>query len=156
MDGPGLTCPSCGKEGIERGSNEFDVPHFGRVFHYYMKCESCGFRINDFAYEGNFPEESRIEIKGKKDMNTKIVRGGNATLLVPELGLELYPGPLAESFITNVEGLLNRFQSILPLFEDKEEVKRVGEKLDEAREGRLDFSIIISDPTKVSHFIAEG
>lgn len=153
MDESGLKCLSCGTEGMERGFNELDVPHFGKVIHYYMRCPHCGFRVNDFAYQGDFPPEAKLEVIGKQNLNSKIVRGGNATVIIPELGLELYPGPLSESFITNVEGLLNRFKNLLPLFDDKEQIKKVEEKLEEAISGKLDFSIIIRDPARVSHFM---
>ena len=76
-------------------------------------------------------------------------------MLIPELGLELYPGPLAESFITNVEGLLNRFLKLLPLFEDRKKVEEIERKIKDAVEGKLRFTISMSDPSGVSHFIRD-
>ncbi len=153
MDESVLKCPSCSAEGLERGTDEIDIPHFGKVVHYFMRCNRCGYRINDFAFQGNFPNEDKVKIEKKEDLDIKIVRGSGATVLIPELGLELYPGPLAESFITNVEGLLNRFLQLLPLFEDKDKVSEVEEKIHSAVEGKFSFTISMTDPSGVSHFI---
>jgi zinc finger protein len=153
MDEPDLKCPACSKGDLERGTDEIEIPHFGRVIHYYMRCKICGYRVNDFAFQGDFPNEDKIEIRRKEDLEIKIVRGSGATVLIPELGLELYPGPLAESFITNVEGLLNRFLHLMPLFDDQKKVKEIEEKIGAAIQGKLSFTISISDPSGISHFI---
>lgn len=155
MDESDLACPACSEKALERGMDELDIPHFGNVIHYYMRCKKCGYRINDFAFQGNFQKEDSVEIREKKDLNIKLVRGSGATLLIPELGLELYPGPLAESFITNVEGLLNRFLKLLPLFEDRKKVEEIERKIKDAVEGKLRFTISMSDPSGVSHFIRD-
>ena len=75
MDEPDLTCPACSSKDLERGTTEIEVPHFGSVVVYYLRCKSCGYRINDFGFQGNFPKEDKVEIKGKKDLEIKIVRG---------------------------------------------------------------------------------
>ncbi len=155
MDETGIRCPVCSSGEIEKGTNEIEVPHFGIVTHYYLRCRSCGYRINDFAFQGDHPKEDVLEVKDKRDLETKIVRGSSGTIVIPELGLELYPGPLAESFITNVEGLLNRFLQLMPLFEDKLKVKGIESLIGDAIEGRLKFSISLSDPTGISHFVRE-
>jgi zinc finger protein len=153
MDEPDLKCPACSSESLERGTDELEIPHFGKVIHYFMRCKNCGYRINDFAFQGDFPNQDEVKIENKEDLAIKIVRGSGATVLIPELGLELYPGPLAESFITNVEGLLNRFLQLIPLFDDQSKAKEIEEKIKDAVEGRLRFTISISDPSGVSHFI---
>ncbi|MCW6158817.1 MAG: ZPR1 zinc finger domain-containing protein [Thermoplasmatales archaeon] len=150
---PDLKCPACTAGNLESGSDELDVPHFGKVVHYYMRCNSCGYRVNDFAFQGDFPKEDKVEIKNKTDLQIKIVRGSKGTIVVPELGLELYPGPLAETFITNVEGLLNRFLNLMPLFDDQRKIEEVQENVGKAIEGSLKITISISDPSGVSHFI---
>ncbi|MEM0128362.1 MAG: ZPR1-type zinc finger protein [Thermoplasmatales archaeon] len=148
-------CPSCGSNSLERGIEELDVPHFGHSTLYYMRCTNCGFRVNDISFEGNYPNEAKITIREKEDLNTKIVRGGKATILIPELGLGLYPGPLSESFITNVEGLLNRFLNLLPLFDEGGKVEYFKARVEDALSGKMEFSIIIKDPSGVSHFLKE-
>jgi C4-type Zn-finger protein len=52
-----------------------------------------------------------------------------------------------------VEGLLNRFLQLLPLFEDKDKVSEVEEKIHSAVEGKFSFTISMTDPSGVSHFI---
>jgi zinc finger protein len=153
MDESDLKCPSCSAGDMEQGTDEIEVPHFGKVIHYYMRCKHCGYRINDFAFQGDFPKEDKIEIRDKKDLEIKIARGSSGTVLIPELGLELYPGPIAESFITNVEGLLNRFLQLMPLFDDPEKVEETKNRIVDAIDGKLSFTISLVDPSGVSHFI---
>ncbi|MEM0135143.1 MAG: ZPR1 zinc finger domain-containing protein [Thermoplasmatales archaeon] len=153
MDESDLTCPVCSSKSLERGTTEIEVPHFGNVILYYLRCRNCGYRINDFSYQGDFPKEDRVEINNTKDLEIKIVRGSSGTVLIPELGLELFPGPLAESFITNVEGLLNRFLQLMPLFDDPAKVDETESRIHDAISGKLRFTITLSDPTGVSHFI---
>lgn len=153
MDASDLKCPACSAGDLERGTDELEVPHFGKVIHYFLRCGNCGYRINDFAFQGDCPKEDRVEIRERSDLKIKIVRSSGATVLIPELGLELFPGPLSESFITNVEGLLNRFLHLMPLFDDRRRVQAIEEKIAQAVEGKLRFTVSMSDPSGVSHFI---
>jgi len=153
MDKSVLICPVCGSQMSETITDDLEIPHFGKVVHYFMKCDSCGFRINDFSYEGDHPKENRLDVRTKEDLYVKIVRGPSSTINIPELGLNLYPGPLAESFITNIEGLLERFRSLFPLFEDGKDKDDVAKNIERAINGELKFTVVIKDPSGVSHFI---
>jgi len=42
----------------------------------------------------------------------------------------------------------------LPLF-DPEKTKELEERINDAKEGKIKFTIIIEDPTGVSHFVRE-
>ncbi len=149
-----LECPVCHNLTLEVRHTEMEIPHFGNAMIYTAICSNCGYRTNDIRFEGNFPIEDRIYIEKPEDMKIKIVRGNEGTVEIPELGLLLEPGPLAESFITNIEGLLERFEEILPLF-DKEAVQDLAGKLNKAKDGKLKFTIILNDPSGVSHFIRD-
>ncbi len=156
MDTAGMKCPSCGSENVELGVNEIEIPNFGKVSHYFLRCNNCGYKINDFAYAGNYPKKAELRIEEKKDLFVKLARGSQGTISIPELGLNIYPGPVAETFVTNIEGLLERFLRVLPLFEEKEKVEEKEKEINRAMNGEIKFRVIIDDPTGVSHFILDS
>jgi len=153
LDRTNMTCPACGSKQMEWGTEDIDIPNFGKVSHYYLRCRDCGYKINDFAFTGNNPTRAEVKIEKKEDLFTKIARGNQARVSIPELGLNIYPGPVAETFVTNIEGLLERFLRVLPLFEDKERVKEKEDEIHRAMNGDVKFTVIIEDPSGVSHFI---
>ncbi len=153
MDTADIKCPACGSKDMELGNEDLDIPGFGKVSHYYLRCKSCGYRINDFAFTGNNPTRAEMKIEKKDDLFTKIARGNQAKVSIPELGLNIHPGPVAESFVTNIEGLLERFLRVLPLFDDNEKVREKEDEIHRAMNGEIKFTVIIEDPSGVSHFI---
>ena len=150
-----LECPVCHQLTLKVTETEFEVPYFGKAIIYNATCQNCGYKINDIKFEGNYPVKDKIIIEKPEDLKTKIVRGNRGAIKIPELGLSMEPGPIAESFITNVEGLFQRFLDILPLF-DPEKTKELEERINDAKEGKIKFTIIIEDPTGVSHFVREN
>ncbi len=149
-----LECPVCNGLTLEVKHVEMEIPHFGNAIIYTAVCSNCGYKTNDIKFKGNFPIKNSLHIEKPEDMKIKIVRGNEGTVEIPELGLLLEPGPLAESFITNIEGLLERFEEVLPLF-DKKVTEELQNRLNKAKDGKLRFTIIIDDPSGVSHFIRD-
>lgn len=149
-----LECPVCGKKSLEIRSAELEIPHFGIAFIFTEVCTNCGYRTNDIRFEGKFPRKDSVRIENSEDLKIKVVRGNEGRVEIPELGLILEPGPNAESFITNIEGLLERFSEIIKLF-DKDKIADIEEKIEKAKNGELAFTILLDDPTGVSHFIKE-
>ena len=80
----------------------------------------------------------------------------------PEFGIDVEPGPAAESFVTNVEGVLLRLVPVVESairFADLESEKERGEDIlqmiDKAREGHLAFTIIFEDPAGISGILPD-
>lgn len=106
------------------------------------------------------PMEYKVRIEGEEDMYIKIVRSTSGTVIIPELGAKLEPGPLSEAFITNVEGLLNRFVDILIQLmhdtpEKREDILDLLKKIGYIRHGRMKATIIIQDPLGNSAIISD-
>jgi zinc finger protein len=90
------------------------------------------------------------------------VRSGSGTIRLPDFGIDVEPGPTAESFITNVEGLLLRTRDVVVTAinfaeskEQKEKGQEVLDMMDRAIAGNLDFTLIMEDPAGVSGIIPE-
>ncbi len=154
-------CPVCGKKTLIYRAEELDLPHFGKCLQTTIICKNCGFRHADvMMLEVHEPVEYKVKIESEKDMYIKVVRSTSGTLMIPEIGAKLEPGPLSEAFITNVEGVLNRFVDILVQLmhdtpEKRDEILDVLRKIGYIRHGRMRATIIIQDPLGNSAIISE-
>jgi zinc finger protein len=81
---------------------------------------------------------------------------------IPELGVRIDPGPACEGFVSNIEGVLDRINSVLDsvlTWADDHEERRnaiaLKEKIALAMDGRLPFTIILEDPGGNSAIISD-
>jgi zinc finger protein len=92
-----------------------------------------------------------------------MIRSSSGTVKIPELGLAMEPGPASQGFITNVEGILMRFEDIVKTArrwnqEDAEKVvicDRILEKLKLAMEGEEELTVVIEDPFGNSMIVSD-
>ena len=123
-----IKCPACAAEGVAKSiMKEIEIPHFGKVMETTIQCPSCGFKPSDIiALEQNDPAKYVLEIN-RNTLSIRVVRSQSATVIIPELGVKVEPGPKSEGYVTNVEGVLTRFESAvkkaLNLFDDEESQK---------------------------------
>jgi len=148
-----MTCPVCGREGLEVREVPYDVPGFGTTLFIVMRCPSCGFIHRDIlCLEFGEPTRYEFKVEGPEDLKVRVIRSSSATIRIPELGITIEPGPMAEAFISNVEGVLDRAERVVAMMArsgDPGERARALEllaKIWDAREGRLKFTLIIEDP----------
>ena len=147
-------CPVCSREGLELVELPYDVPGFGTMLIITMRCPHCGFRHRDIlGLRFGEPTRHEFRVKGPEDLKVRVIRSSSATIRIPELGITVEPGPMAEAFISNVEGVLERVERAAAMMarfaETPEEKAKAAEalaKIWEAREGRLKFTLIIDDP----------
>lgn len=158
-----IKCPACGIEGVAKSiMKEIEIPHFGRVMETTLLCPSCGFRHSDvIALEQNDPAKYVLEIN-KNNLSIRIVRSQSATVSIPEVGVKVEPGPKSEGYVTNVEGVLTRFEDAvkkaLNLFEDEESqtnAKNTLKHIQELKKGNGTATLIILDPFGQSNIVSE-
>ncbi|NHV45283.1 MAG: ZPR1 zinc finger domain-containing protein [Candidatus Verstraetearchaeota archaeon] len=149
-----VMCSCCGEETLEVKEVYTEIPRFGKLIIISMLCEKCGYRLNDIIpleYKG--PSRIEYKVKELKDLSAKVIRSKSSKIIIPELGLELLPGPKAEAFITNIEGVLDRFLGIAEyLYEVSKGIKRKKaleaiNKIKLAMEGKIEFTVILEDET---------
>lgn len=149
-----ICCPSCGKGGklIRR---EYNLPGYGNVLLVSFKCNHCGYKKSDLLYlEFKEPRRLKYKILTRKDLHAKIYRSPYAIIRIPELGIEITPGPASESFITNVEGLLMRVLEKANMITDENpEAEYKLTKIKAAMRGELSFTVIIEDTSGISKII---
>lgn len=158
-----IVCPSCEKGTLEVRSTLYSIPFFNELAMFSMKCPSCNFGHTDvFSAEQRKPARFTLEVNDSALLRARVVRSGSGTIRLPEFGIDVEPGPTAESFITNVEGVLTRTMSVVETainFADEPEEKARGaeilENMNRAIEGEFSFSLIMEDPMGVSGIILD-
>ncbi len=158
-----IKCPACGIEGVAKSiMKEIEIPHFGNVLETTLLCPSCGFRHSDvIALEQNDPAKYVLEIN-KNNLSIRVVRSQSATVTIPEVGVKVEPGPKSEGYVTNVEGMLTRFEDAvikaLNLFEDETSqinAKKTLAQIQELKKGNGTATLIILDPFGQSNIVSE-
>jgi zinc finger protein len=112
--------------------------------------------------EQNDPAKYVLEIN-KNNLSVRVVRSQSATVIIPEIGVKVEPGPKSEGYVTNVEGVLTRFESAvkkaLNLFDDAESQKNAKDtlnKIQELKKGNGTATLIILDPFGQSNIVSEN
>lgn len=159
-----IKCPVCAIEGVAKSiMKELEIPHFGKVLETTILCPSCGFKHSDIiALEQNDPVKYVIEIN-KNNLSVRVVRSQSATVSIPEVGVKVEPGPKSEGYVTNIEGILTRFESAvkkaLNLFDNEESqinAKNTLNKIQELKKGNGTATLIILDPFGQSNIVSEN
>jgi len=163
----GVDCPGCNKDSLTYRSVELDIPYFGKATQTTLICGKCGYKHNDILLnELKEPFRYSMKISREEDLSVKVVRSASATVSVPELGLLVEPGVASEGYISNVEGVLQRFRDAVELAikfskgseDEKESTEKGNEilgKLDKVIAGKLSVTVIIEDPFGNSAIISD-
>jgi len=158
----GETCPFCHKKTLVLSESEMDIPFFGHTYLFSMNCSSCGYHKADVeAEEKKPPARYTLEISSEKDMRIRVVKSSNATVKIPRIGT-IEPGEAANGYVTNVEGILQRFKKMIEVLRDEAEdkaeqrkAKNMIKKLTRVMWGQDKLRLIIEDPSGNSAIISE-
>jgi len=159
---PNQVCPICNTKNLTLMEEEMEIPYFGKCFLFSMNCTNCRFHKADIeAAEKKDPVKFTFDVTSEKDMNIRLVRSSEATIKIPHM-ISIEPGPSAEGFVTNIEGLLNRVKHQIEVMRDSEEdealkkkAKNMIKKLTRAMWGQETLKIIIEDPSGNSAIISD-
>lgn len=147
-------CPVCKVKGsLELKTKTEKIPYFGEVMESTVLCVECGFKHSDIiCLEAKEPVKYLLKID-KSKMNARVVKSQSATINIPELGLKVEPGPQSQGFVSNVEGILERFKKAIrtALSWSEDEVSRCNalkilEGMEEVEKGDKTVTLIIEDP----------
>ncbi len=154
-------CPLCNKELVTNWVKD-NIPFFGEVMHVTSVCE-CGFRYSDtLILAQRKPVHYELKIKTPADIDARVVRSTSGTIRIPELGIDIEPGPASESFVSNIEGVLDRVEEILGMvtrWGEREKTQRAQELLsafEKIKAGEYEITVIIEDPLGNSAIIADN
>lgn len=154
-------CPVCGEEITVTYHREI-IPYFSDILIISAACE-CGYRFADIIILGEGdPVRWTMKVDDPDALSVRVVRSTSGRLEIPEMGLKVEPGPACLGFVSNVEGVLNRFEgaveqalSGVETEADREKAIAVREKIAMAKEGRFPFTLILEDPSGNSAIISK-
>ena len=141
------TCPSCGKSTFTIVEFTYNTP-YGNILVISGYCETCGYKFSDILnLDIHRPIKLILEIKEPNDLRSLIIRSKTAKIILPDFGVEVYPGPAALPYITTVDGLLYRILDVLELFSNGgNRCKQLKNTINSAIKGKRAFTLIIEDP----------
>ena len=105
--------------------------------------------------EGKKPGSWTMKINTIEHMKVRVVRSSSCTVRIEEIGLEVEPGGNSSGYITNIEGVLNRFRDIVEMIlrqakrDNEENVEKcllLLEKISEIKKGNKEIEIVLLDP----------
>ncbi|NPA47127.1 MAG: ZPR1 zinc finger domain-containing protein [Thermococci archaeon] len=160
-------CPICGgKNTLKAIQHVHEIPYFGKVMESTIICERCGYRNADvMILEEREPKLYTVRVEDEKDLSTRVVRSKSGTIELEEVGVKIEPGPAAEGFVSNVEGVLERAKNALLMAKDfkkqegdedaVEKIDRILDYMEEVREGKKPLTVSVMDPFGNSALIGE-
>jgi zinc finger protein len=91
-----------------------EIPYFGEHTQVTVLCGDCGWRQTDFIpAEGKKPSACELQLGDAASMSVRVIRSSSCTVQIPELDLEVSPGNDSTGYVSNVEGVLERFLGII-------------------------------------------
>ena len=113
------------------------------------------------ATEEKEPVKYEFEISSEEDMKVRVVKSAQATVKMPHLAT-ITPGPAAQGYVTNIEGILNRVKYQIEVAKEMEEdgeykkkAKNLLKKILNITWGKEKQKLIIEDPSGNSAIISD-
>ena len=155
-------CTMCNSDTLTLTEDEREIPYFGKVYLFAMSCSTCKYRMSDVeAEQAHDPVKVTVNIETQDDMSIRVVKSSQATIKIPQLKMSVEPQNGSIGYISNIEGLICRFESIIENQKDDEDpdvrkkVKVLLKKLWKVKLGEFPLKIIIEDPSGNSAIISE-
>lgn len=133
-----------------------DIPHFGEAMIIAGVC-CCGYRHSDtILLSQKEPARHTLIVSSLEDLDSRVIRSSSGTIRVPELGINVEPGPASEAYVSNVEGVLTRIKGIVEFATRSareagdllgtEQGDQILENMNKALRGQYNLTVIIEDP----------
>ena len=158
-----IKCPACKQGIIKLNKTVYDLPDKDKMLILKFECDKCSFLKNDIIPLTTNLDSGimTLEVTNEADLKSKIYRSPMGKIEILELELAVEPGPRADFYYTNVEGILVRFENAVSIYrnsleEDDQQILEIEDllkDLKEAMRGRLKFTLKITDTQGGSYII---
>jgi len=158
-------CPSCQEGIIDIVKSIYDLPDGDKMLILKFECNICNFHKNDvIPLTTNIePGIMTLQILDENDLKSKIYRSPTGKLEIPELELIVEPGPRADFYYTNIQGILFRFENAVSIYRnnleendpEKSEIDELMLILKQAIDGKFKFTLKITDSQGGSYIIPQ-
>ncbi|MEM0297624.1 MAG: ZPR1 zinc finger domain-containing protein [Zestosphaera sp.] len=144
-----VECPACGVKALNVSVYIYETPLIGRILLEVWKCSNCGYRRSDVGTaESRDAVNIVFRVESSNDLKALVVKSSSAYIEIPELGIEISPGPASQGYITTVEGVLERVLDNTPseCFNESSQCSEFVKKVTRAMNSEIPFTLILSDP----------
>ncbi|TKJ21118.1 MAG: hypothetical protein CEE43_10590 [Promethearchaeota archaeon Loki_b32] len=158
-------CPLCQEGIIDIIKSIYDLPDGDKILILKFECNTCNFHKNDIIplTTNMEPGIMTLQIFDEEDLKSKIYRSPVGKLEIPELELIVEPGPRADFYYTNVQGILFRFENAVSIYRnnleeddpEKSEIDELMFNLKQAIDGKFKFTLKITDLQGGSYIIPQ-
>jgi len=155
-------CPQCSEgDALTMLAMNSEIPYFGEHTQITVLCSSCGWKHTDFIpSDGQKPGFSSLVVDNGQKTMARVVRSSSCTIRIPELDLEVAPGGSSSGYVTNVEGVINRFETAIETIirgdddgMDTEIATKILDRLRLVKQGKERISVELLDPRGRSQII---
>ena len=154
-DSVAFICPICKSNNAFVNQRILNIPHYQDLHGIIFICPDCGMKKIDFEnLQTKEPTKYTYQIENSKDIETKVIRSHQGTVVIENLGIEIIPGASPDSWIRNIEGVLSDIEEKVNLAirssVDKEVLdkgKELIKKIEIMKKGEINFRISVSDPS---------
>ncbi|GJW33879.1 zinc finger protein ZPR1-like protein [Tanacetum coccineum] len=108
------TCGACAVS-CETRMYVTNIPYFREVIVMASTCDGCGYRNSELKAGGAIPDKGKkvsVSVKNNRDLNRDIIKSDTASVIIPEIDLELTSGTLG-GLVSTVEGLVTKISEAL-------------------------------------------
>lgn len=156
-----ICCPLCQSDLVMNWQRD-NIPYFGEIMHISARCQ-CSFRFADtMILSIKEPMRYEMPVETIEDLDARVIRSTSGTIRIPEMGVTIEPGSVSESYVTNIEGVLQRVRDVLLTASrwvqgDEEKSSRSEEllcMLEDVIEGKRKITVIVEDPLGNSAIIS--
>jgi zinc finger protein len=155
-------CPFCLKETLTLFEDEKDITYFGKTYIFSMTCNSCDFHKSDLeAVEKKGPVKITFTAENEEDLKVRVIKSSGATIKIPTLRMSVKSTESSNGYITNIEGVLTRFEKIIETQKDsaddkiKKSAKNLLKKMRKIKWGEIPCKFVIEDKTGNSAIISD-
>lgn len=147
-------CPICNAhQSMEVTTKTEKIPYFGEIMESTLLCSECGYKHSDTICIDQKDPVKYTLIVGKDNLNARVVKSQSTTITIPEIGLKVEPGPQSQGYVSNVEGVLNRFEKAVKTAlswaeEDhaKKNAVQILEDIERVKNGQKEVTLVLEDP----------
>lgn len=156
-------CPMCNKKALTLTEDRQEIPNYGPVYLFSMQCMKCKYHMSDVeSEESHGPVKYTITVDSEKDMKIRVIKSSSASIKIPQMRMSVEPVGNSIGYVSNIEGLLNRFKEILEDQRDnaddpkiRKKAKNLLKKLWKVTLGDVPLKIIIEDPDGNSAIVSD-
>ncbi|EJD47923.1 zf-ZPR1-domain-containing protein [Auricularia subglabra TFB-10046 SS5] len=153
-------CPTCHAD-LDTLMKKVNIPYFKDIFIMSTNCDKCGYKDNEVKSGAAVSDKGKkitLKVEDAEDLSRDILKSETCGLDIPEIELKLEPGTLGGRF-TTLEGILDQIHEELSskvfssedAVDEKSSLKSFLRKLQELKEVKEPFTVILNDPLANSY-----